>query len=410
MESDMEAISEKNRNKKKILFWGEDLTLSHVVRPLVLAGAIRDQYEVIFVTGGRYLNLVESHGFIPRQTWTLSNDTFMQRLSKGKDGWYPNEISRQVKDELALIEEYSPDLIVGDLRWSLGTSTALTKTPYMSIVNAYWGPYCTLPVPTPEFPFVKVIGVNLSSKLLPLMAPTIFKKFAKPYNVVRREYGLEEYGEYRDVPTQADWIVYPDIPALAPTDNLPEHHHYLGPVEWSPTSDYPDWWDKLPDDKPIIYLAMGSTGRIGVVDTLIASLGEMPVTVMLSTSGRLSQTSYPSNFHTSNFLPGIEACRRSSLVICNGGAGTIYQAISEKTPILSIPTNADQYYVSEALARQGSGLYIRSTHVTKKVIRKNVDRLLKDEVFIQYMEPLNHEQLRFEPKRIFAELITTILT
>jgi UDP:flavonoid glycosyltransferase YjiC (YdhE family) len=405
----MESNSAKNDAKKKILFWGEDLTLSHVVRPLVLADSVREHYDIIFVTGGKYLNLVESYGFTPRQTWTLSNDLFMERLSKGKDGWEPNEISRQVKDELALIEEYSPDLIVGDLRWSLGTSTAVTKTPYMSIVNAYWGPYCTLPVPTPEFPFVKVIGVTLSSKLLPLMAPSIFKKFAKPYNVVRREYGLQEYGEYRDIPTQADWIVYPDIPALAPTDNLPDHHHYLGSVEWSPTSDYPDWWHKLPDDKPIIYLAMGSTGRVGVVETLIESLGEMPVTVMLSTSGRLDQPSYPSNFHTAPLLPGIEACRRSSLVICNGGAGTIYQAIAEKTPILGIPTNADQYYVSEALARQGSGLYIRSTHVTKKAIQRDVNRLLKDATFIQHLDTLKREQIDYEPKRIFTDLINTIL-
>jgi UDP:flavonoid glycosyltransferase YjiC (YdhE family) len=108
-------------------------------------------------------------------------------------------------------------------------------------------------------------------------------------------------------------------------------------------------------------------------------------------------------------LPGIEACRRSSLVICNGGAGTIYQAIAEKTPILGIPTNADQYYVSEALARQGSGLYIRSTHVTKKAIQRDVNRLLKDATFIQHLDTLKREQIDYEPKRIFTDLIKTIL-
>lgn len=405
----MGAHSGKQLNKKRILFWGEDLTLSHVVRPLVLAGAVKDQYEIIFVTGSRYLKLVESHGFKPHQTWTLSNELFMERLSKGQDGWQPDELSRQVNDELAIIEAYAPDLVVGDLRWSLGTSTALTKTPYISIVNAYWGPYCTLPVPTPEFPFVKIIGVTLSAKLLPLMAPGIFRKFAKPYNAVRREYSLSEYGEYRDVPTQADWVVYPDLPALAPTENLPDYHHYLGPVAWSPDSDYPDWWDKLPNDKPIIYLAMGSTGRIGVVDRLIETLGEMPVTVMLSTSGRLGHSSYPANFYIAELLPGIEACRRSSVVICNGGAGTIYQAIAAKTPILGIPTNADQYYVSEALARQGSGLYIRSTHVTNNAIRSCIDRLLNNGAFTEHLDILNREQSNYEPKRIFSKLINTIL-
>ncbi|MEJ2610355.1 MAG: glycosyltransferase [Candidatus Thiodiazotropha sp.] len=405
----MAAISNSYHNKPRLLFWGEDLALSHVVRPLVLANAIRDKYEVLFATGERYAHLVEDYGLTPLKVWSLSSDVFMERLSKGRDGWQAKEISCQVKDELALIKEFSPDLIIGDLRWSLGTSAELTKTPYISMINAYWGPYCTLPVPTPEFPFVKILGVKLSSLLMPLLAPSIFKQLAKPFNVVRREYGLREYAEYREVTTSADWVIYPDLPQLAPTNGLPDNHQYLGPVPWSPTSEYPSWWEQLPSDKPLIYLAMGSTGRVGAVDTLIEVLKEMPVTVMLSTSGRLSAKEYPPNCYVADYLPGEEACQRSSLVICNGGAGAVYQAIAGKTPVLGIPTNADQYYVIDALTRLGAGLYIRSTHISRQRVKSAVERLLCEAQFIERISELQKVLSQFNYEQRFIEVIETIL-
>lgn len=405
----METLSEEDRNKPRLLFWGEDLALSHVVRPLVLANEVRDKYEILFVTGERYAHLVEDYGITPRKVWSLSSDLFMERLSKGRDGWQAEEISRQVEDELALIDALSPDLIVGDLRWSLGTSAELTKTPYISLVNAYWGPYCTLPVPTPEFPFVKILGVKLSSLLMPLLAPTIFKQLAKPFNAVRREYGLREYAEYREVTTHADRVIYPDIPQLAPTEDLPEHHRYLGPVQWSPTSEHPSWWEALPNDKPLIYVAMGSTGRVGVMDTLMEALSEMPFTVMLSTSGRVSGKDYPSNCYVADYLPGLEACKRSSLVICNGGAGAVYQAIAANTPVLGIPTNADQYYVIGALTREGGGLYIRSTHISKQRVSDAVERLLSEDLFIKRIGELNQALSHFNVKQRFVEVVESLL-
>jgi UDP:flavonoid glycosyltransferase YjiC (YdhE family) len=334
----------------------------------------------------------------------------MERLSKGKDCWEPQEISRQVQDELALIDELSPDLIVGDLRWSLGTSAELTKTPYISIVNAYWAPYCTLPVPTPEFPFVKLIGLKLSAKIMPLLAPTIFKKLAKPFNAVRREHALQTYGEYRDIAANADRVVYPDLPALARTENLPGHHHYLGPVQWSPTSEHPSWWNHLPEDKPLVYLSMGSTGRVGVAETLIDVLGEMPVTVMIATSKRLGDIDLPPNIYAADYLPGIESCRRSDLVICNGGAGSVYQAVTGKTPVIGIPTNPDQYYVSDALSRQGGGTYIRSTHISKQNIKHEVDRVLSGGAFVEQIEALHRELVQFDPAEQFNQVIESVLS
>jgi UDP:flavonoid glycosyltransferase YjiC (YdhE family) len=406
----MEKTGQYPNRKPRVMFWGEDLALSHVVRPLMLAKAVRDQYDTLFVTGDRYTQLVESYNITPHKTWTLSNEIFMQRLSHGLDGWLDSEISRQVDDELALINELSPDLVVGDLRWSLGISCELTQTPYISLVDAYWGPYCTLPPPTPEFPFVNVLGVKLSSWLMPMLAPVIFKQLAKPFDRVRVERGLPACNDYRKIATHADWVIYPNIPSLAPTADLPDNHRYLGPLLWSMETEYPAWWDQVPDNKPLIYVTMGSTGRVGVIDKLIEALEALPVTVMLATSERISDKKYPSNFYVSDYLPGLEACKRSDLVICNGGAGAVYQAIAGKTPVLGIPTNADQYYVINALESQGGGLSIRSTHVSKNKIIQAVEKLLADDGFVESIGELNDAFLLFNEAQVFSDLVDAALS
>jgi UDP:flavonoid glycosyltransferase YjiC (YdhE family) len=52
--------------------------------------------------------------------------------------------------------------------------------------------------------------------------------------------------------TDADHVLYPDVPDLIPTTNLPNTHSFIGPILWSPSVAPPEWWDKLPRDRPII--------------------------------------------------------------------------------------------------------------------------------------------------------------
>jgi len=41
--------------------------------------------------------------------------------------------------------------------------------------------------------------------------------------------------------------------------------------------------------------------------------------------------------HVVDMIPGDVAARKAAVVVCNGGAGTGYQALAEGTPIVSIP-------------------------------------------------------------------------
>ena len=65
------------------------------------------------------------------------------------------------------------------------------------------------------------------------------------------------------------------------------------------------------------------------------------------------------------------------MVICNGGAGTAYQALSEGAPVLGIPTNFDQYLAMTAIEKAGCGILLRSGSLTAEKVRMAVSRILE---------------------------------
>lgn len=396
-------------SKPRILFMGEDIALSHVVRPLVLADAIRNDYDVIFATGERYAHLIQERNIAYKQTWTVPSDLFISRIAKGEDAWSVEDFSREVEEDLALIKEISPDLIIGDLRYSLAISSPLSQIPYISLTNTYWTPHYNLTPPPPELPFVKILGVKISSLLMPLLLPMVLKQLAIPFNKVRENYNLTTVKDYRDISVcDAFRVCYLDIPSLAPTKNFPPSHSYLGPIQWTPNVPLPTWWDNLPQDKPIVYLTMGSSGKVSFIKEIIDELSQMDFAIMLATSGRFQQNSFPDNVFAAEYLPGIEACKKSELIICNGGTGSIYQAILSGTIILGIPTNGDQYWAMGAVEQLGAGLLLRSSHVNRQRIRLAVTKLINNPSFREKCEKFRKELKNYDAIEKFKNLIKSI--
>ena len=77
------------------------------------------------------------------------------------------------------------------------------------------------------------------------------------------------------------------------------------------------------------------------------------------------------------FLPGVEAARRASVVICNGGSPTAHQALAAGTPVLGIPSNMDQHLNMSYIAAASAGVIIRSDAATPGRIREQLRVLLE---------------------------------
>lgn len=366
--------------RKRILFVAEAVTLAHIARPLALASALSPaDYDITLACDTRCDWLTSSCPFRVVPIRSISPDSFSRALAKGSPLYPESTLRDYVRDDLELISRARPDLIVGDFRLSLSVSARLAKTPYATIANAYWSPYGRPRYVAPSLPMTRVLPIGLCNTIFRVIRPAAFALHAMPLNRVRREYGLGSLGsDLRKTYTDADHVLYADVPELFPLQGLPANHRFIGPILWSPPGPMPRWWNAIPDDLPLIYVSLGSSGDARLLPALLAELGKLPVRIMVATAGNGLQGTPPANAHVADFLPGDVAAQRATLTICNGGSLTCQQSFAAGTPVIGLPGNLDQFLNMHAVVAAGAGCAIRADRFEPLTFGRTVSSVLSD--------------------------------
>jgi len=173
-----------------------------------------------------------------------------------------------------------------------------------------------------------------------------------------------------------DYVLYPDIPEFVPTSGAPPTHHYVGTCEWALTSAKPAWWDRmLQDPKRKVFIGLGSSGPVRVLPALLKVLASLPVSVILSTSGRELPCADLATY-VSELLPLPETLKASDMVVSSGGSGVVYSAMAAGIPVLGIPSNADQQLSAAVLEENGAGLSVRVEEASEKRLKKALESML----------------------------------
>jgi UDP:flavonoid glycosyltransferase YjiC (YdhE family) len=401
----MPVLSERVR----VLFVAEAVTLAHAARPAVLAGSLDPRrYEVFLASADRYRSLLGELPFPVRPIYSISDTEFLHSLAHGRPLHDAETLRRYVEDDLAMLHEVQPDVVIGDLRQSLSVSARVAGIPFVTILNAYWSPYAHQQFTIPEVPATHILGVPVANAVFQVVRPLVMAAHCGPMNPVRREHGMPRTGyDLRRMYTDADYVLYADVPDMVPTFDLPATHRYLGPVLWSPTMAAPDWWEDVPSDRPAIYVTPGSSGAVRILPAVFEALAGEPVTLLAAAAGAEIPVP-PANAFVAKYLDGMEAARRSQLVISNGGSPTSQQALCHGVPVLGIPSNMDQHLNMSYVERAGAGLLLRSEHATSANIRAAVRRLLSESSFRAAAGRLQQAFTAYAPGEILDDLLSRI--
>ena len=399
------------RNKPVILLVAEAVTLAHFARIAALAKTLdAARYEVVVASDPRYAELEAPLGCAFHPIRSIPSAEFAQALARGKPLYDVKTLTKYVEDDLALLDLIKPDLVVGDFRLSLAVSAPLRHIPYAAVVNAYWSPYADIAYPVPDLPMTRILGVPLAQKLFNLARPIAFALHARPLNRVRRRYGLPPLGhDLRTVYTWGDYTLYADVPELVATRPLPANHRHLGPPLWSTQVPLPDWWERLPQDKPVILLTLGSSGRADLLPMALSALSGLPITVIAATAGKIDLADVPANAFVSDYLPLDHAVKRASLVICNGGSLTTYQALAAGVPILGICSNMDQLLNMNAIERLGAGLSLRAARIRPTQLKEIVQTLFDTPAYVQAAGQAGERFRQVDTGQRFREFVAEVV-
>lgn len=363
--------------RRRLLIFAEAISLAHVARAVTLAQSLDSaRYEVHLVCDPRYLSLFDDLDFPVHAIRSISSDVFHDRLAKGSPLYTTTELREYVQEDLRVMTEWEPDLVVGDFRLSLSVSARLSSVPYAAVTNAYWSPYARPRFLVPELGITERFGPRVAQGLFTLIRPLVFAHHAYALNKVRREYGLPAVGNNLDrIFSDADYTLYADLPLVVPTINPPSHHRYIGPVVWS-FGRLPSWWSSLRDNVRTVYVTMGTSGREDLAQMVAHSLACMGWQVLMATAHRGRVTDVRGGVWAANYLPGMTAASRADLVVCNGGSAAVYQALAAGTPVLGIPMNLDQYLMMHYIRRFETGDYIRAGMATAELVTRGACRMV----------------------------------
>lgn len=364
----------------RILFVAEAVTLAHVGRALALARLLdRSRFEPLFAWHPRFNHLL---GPLPGEFFpvhSVSADYFLERLRTGRPVYDARTIEIYAAWELEIFREARPDVVVGDFRLSLLTSAAVTRLPYVNVVNAHWSPHARPRFVVPETPLARRVPLPLAQAALDVVRPLAFRAHARDFNRLSRKFGGPSRGaDLRAIYCAGDRTLYPDIPEITPTSDLPPTHRYLGPVVWSPSVAPPAMLRDLPRDKPIVYVALGSSGNERLLPLILRALARCPVRVLAATGGKIRVEPAGPDQHLVDYLPGIETCAMADVMICNGGVASAQQALVAGVPVVGVASNMDQFLYMEFVERSGTGTLLRADRLTEATVAEAVRGTLSD--------------------------------
>jgi UDP:flavonoid glycosyltransferase YjiC (YdhE family) len=395
--------------RKRILFVAEGVTLAHATRPFVLARSLDPaEYEVHFACARRFQFICSNAQFPCLELSSIPSERFLAALNAGKRLYGRRILEKYVRDDLKLMQAVRPEIVVGDFRLSLAVSAQLAAVPHLALANAYWSPYTTRrEFPLPDVTFARILGVGASAHLFSLAQPFVFAYHARPLNALRKRYGLKPLGGLLDAYTYGDYTLYTDVPGLFPTEALPSRHRYIGPVLWSP--EIPLRESPVRQEKPVIYVTLGSSGPARALPDILAALEYLPVTAMVATAGRPATGGVPKNVTISDYLPGEKLCGLAQLVICNGGSPAVYQALAKGTPVIGIASNLDQFLCMSGIEKVNAGILLRASAVTRTSITDAIQKIMDNQTYRQAASNMAAEIAGLNAAQNFRSVLEEII-
>ena len=398
--------------RTRILFVAEAVSLAHVARPSVLANTLdTDEFEIHFASNGQFSICHTNDAFVHHRINSIAPQDFLRRLSAGSPLYTYGELAAYIDEDRALLDAVGAEIIVSDFRLSLAISARLSKIPLLNICNGHWSPYVVGErLRAPDLAMARLIGYPLFDPIFRLAWPWASKLHVAAANRLRRQYGLAPYRSLRELYCDGDISMYADTPALVRLSEAASSSHlFIGPLIWSPEMPLPPWWPEVAGrSEPPIYITLGSTGEVDLLPRIVDACRREGARCLVSTAGRGDFQASAPDVYTQAFLPGSQAAALSSLVICNGGSATAYQALAQGCPVLGICSNLDQVMTMQGVAAAGAGEFMRAGEATLSRLRESIRRMHSQRRYAERAQGIQASFASFDPNKLFPALVKDV--
>jgi UDP:flavonoid glycosyltransferase YjiC (YdhE family) len=202
---------------------------------------------------------------------------------------------------------------------------------------------------------------------------------AKSFNILAKKYGLKEFDNFIEV-LEGDHTLLADIPEWVGFSEVRPNLHYIGPLPLRLNREVPKEIMEMPKDKPIIYFAMGSSGKPGLIAEILEGFRDKPFNVIAPVEAHIKDMNLdiPPNVIVTGFIPAHVVNPMADISVIHGGQNTVMNACLSGTPIVGVGMHPEQQANLDACVRKGFAIRLNKKSVTARDVLDAIDRLLQD--------------------------------
>lgn len=395
-------------------------TLSHISRPLLVAKELRNRgHKVVFAGESPKIKFIQQDGFDVLPLYEPHPDMLFGNIRKGKLKFVSDAEVKQIIDaDIALFKELKPDIVLTDGRFTAPISTHIAGLKHVAIVNISSTEFRALPY-IPFFEWIPQWLIKRDTSLWNMIDVTnlklemlVFDNVMNIFKKLSKKYGTKKTITATNCLTGKDMTLLADIPEYFPTKNQPSDYHYIGPLTWKSNIPPPSWWPLKKNNKPLIYITMGTTGIEDFFYMIYELFLKSEMTAIITTGAQVDGLkTVEGKIYVEPFIDGDLVMKQCDLVVCHGGNGTIYQALQHGKPIIGIPTIPDQKFNMRRVEALGIGKTLKWSEFIKKpdLLADLIKSILNNRMFYTNASKIQQILKSYDSAKIAANIIENYL-
>ena len=396
---------------KTLIFAVAGYNLAETGRHIEIAKACKDFFNIIFLSyGGNFESLIEEEGFTLKKMEPRLTEKQLHHVRKALSGETLNtvgyftakEMEPRVENEIKFFEEIKPACVLTGWCQSVLVSARAAGVRFVNVLHStsiteyYQAGLQTMP-DRRDYPFLRwffseeQLNRWISNLVLKLKLP------AKPFNILAKKYGLKQFNNFIEV-LEGDYTLLADIPEWVGFSRIRPNLHYIGPLPFRLNREVPREITEMPKDKPVVYFAMGSSGKPGLIADIIEGFRDKPYRVIAPVESHIKDMNLeiPSNVVVTGFLPAHKVNPMADISVIHGGQNTVMNACLSGTPIVGVGMHPEQQANLDACVRKGFAIRLNKKRVTASAVLDAIDKLLHDERAKEEVRKFQHELVKWD--------------
>ena len=378
---------------KTLIFAVAGYNLAETGRMIEIARAARSHFNILFASyGGQFEPLIEAEGFSLVKLAPRLTQEKLDRLRVILSGETLNtvgylsaqELEERVPREIAFFKETKPVAVLTGWCLSVTLSTRAAGVPFVNVLHStsvreYYEAGLQSCPDRSNFAFLRWLFGNDEAKMNRWISDLVLKLTLpiKAYNAIGPKYGIPKFKNFIDL-IEGDRTLLADIPEWVGFPNVRPSLHYVGPLPFRLDQPIPAAVASMPSDSPIVYFAMGSSGKPALIAEILEGFRDKPYRVIAPVKSHIQGMTIdvPENVVVTGFLPAHKVNPMATISVIHGGQNTVMNACLAGTPIVGIGMHAEQQANLDACVRKGFAIRLNKRLATAPDVLDAIDQLL----------------------------------